>query len=391
MKLSLFICFLLSILSCSFSAPIYAAESSSDLRCPKANVLGPALFSKVCWDCHFPLYALGIKLWPGDQRRPKGANTQPLCLCTGTSGTTRMIGGTIGAFWPTKLLETTKVPYCFPTLFGTMMSGGSLFKSLGTGGGDAGGRDDLRAVFLNVHQYAFPLMYMLELSDNFNCNPEKSNGLDIMFISEFMPQWSHEPLSFYLHPEGALLAGNPIAQAAQIVDCTAASAPGSTPFDEIFFASGCWGHNYPVAGFDVGDGSMVSAESLLTTRFMFLLSRIGVLKKNYGSDNLCKNKWMPVLKKTPYRLQRLWPMSESSTANSDANGSGSGAGADDCDGVASCAIQKINIRSTNEVCCHNIGESTLIWGEWRHVPVKPDAHAVYLMWEWQDCCAGYAF
>jgi conjugal transfer pilus assembly protein TraU len=47
----------------------------------------------------------------------------------------------------------------------------------------------------------------------------------------------------------------------------------------------------------------------------------------------------------------------------------------------------MNICNVRGGCCHNLGENTMLWGEWRQRPATGQDF-VYLLWQWVDCCAG---
>lgn len=371
-----------------------------DLQCPDANVFGAKLITGICWSCMFPVYLAGIEMFDGRSGRPSGANDDALCYCEGDwdTGTLPTIGFSVGMYVPSRIVEAVRKPWCFPVLFGADMGDANLMDSGLNFGGDGPYKNNMDSESRSLyswHFYAFPLMKILDLFDLPQCNVDNYSTFDVMFMSEAFPNWYDSELAFLIHPE-SLLFGNPIAQAAQLADCTAASLPGGQALDPLFWSSGCWGSYYPVTG-HTGSGTSVQEASLASARAMYLLSRLGFLKRTVGEDAMCGGERMPVLKKSQYRLQQIFPVAESNN-----NDPGSNPAPPDIDladagdpptatettlDPTATIVPDFELSNVLGGCCHNFGENTMLWGEWRSRPATGQDF-VYVLWRWTDCCAG---
>ena len=361
-----------------------------DFQCPDANIFGQTLITGICWSCMFPVYLAGIEAFDGRNDRPDGANDDLACFCPGDWDTGRLptIGFSVGMYLPSRLMESVRKPWCFPALFGADLGDARIMDSALNFGGEGPYLNEMSSqsdALYTWHMYALPLMEILELMDLPQCNVDNYSSFDVMFMSEGFPHWYNEELAFLIQPE-ALIFGNPIAQAAQLIDCTAASV--DDPLDEIFWTAGCWGSFYPITGHSPGGGT-AQHPSLIASRAMFLISRLGFLKRTIGSDAMCGGERMPVLSKEQYRWQQLFPVAESS--NDDG---GSNPPPPDIDPATEVTIpdtqttaNDFDISNVRGGCCHNFGENTMLWGEWRSRPATGEDF-VFLIWRWTDCCAG---
>lgn len=367
--------------------------TAKDLLCPKVNLFGPKLMTDVCWSCFFPMYIAGVRTYGKSWKRPDGANDNAFCACD-SNGLFKIYGTTIGFWAPSRLIEVVRKPWCFPALIGAEIGdGNTLSGSLGLGG-DKTRTEGKANHFYNVHYYAFPLLEMLELTKQVSCSPDGFRSMDLISFSEAFPNWTDEELSALINPE-ALLFGNPVALAGQIADCTASSTPRLEPMDSMFWAAGCWGMIYPLSGKTVQNDGGPEVWSLTATKYLYLLSRIGLVRRKMGSDALCEGKIMPVMVKSQYRMQQLWPISEASASvtpkgdsgASDGGKSGGGTGTGTTSGGGAGTTDNVDMRTYQGSCCHRIGETAFTWGTWRQVPGKGE-DAVYLLWQWVDCCVG---
>lgn len=371
---------------------------AKDFHCPDANVFGSTLISGICWSCMFPVYLAGVEMFDGRNGRPSGANEDRLCFCPGDwdSGQMPTIGFSVGMYIPSRIVEVVRKPWCFPVLFGADMGDAEIMDGALSFGGDGPYKNNMdpetRSQY-TWHFYAFPLMEILELMDLPQCNVDNYSTFDVMFMSEAFPHWYDSELAFLIQPE-ALIFGNPIAQAAQLADCTAASL--GSGINEIFWTAGCWGSHYPVTG-DTGSGSSVQEASLASSRAMFLLSRLGFLKRTIGSDTMCGGARMPVLTKSQYKYQQIFPVAESRNADPgdnspppEINTADSGEDPTFDEPIldpAATIVPEYDINNVLGGCCHNLGENTMLWGEWRTRPATGQDF-VYILWRWTDCCAG---
>ena len=70
----------------------------------------------------------------------------------------------------------------------------------------------------------------------------------------------------------------------------------------------------------------------------------------FGNDALCGGSIYPMIPKSQYKMSMLFPIAEASGK-----------------------------------CCHPIGQSTFLWGEWRNIPAVGEDF-VYMLWRYTDCC-----
>ena len=372
--------------------------NAKDLQCPDAELFGAKLITGVCWSCMFPVYLSGFKMFDGRVDRPAGASNDRVCFCSGdlSEGKLPTIGFTVGMFMPSRLVEVVRKPWCFPSLFGADMGDPNVMDGSLAYGGSGRYKNNMDAeahAFWTWHLYAFPLMEIMELLDLPQCNTDNYSSFDLMFVSETFPHWYDSQLAFLVNPE-AMLFGTPVAQAAGLADCAAASV--DDPTNSVFWMAGCWGSHYPLTG-HTGTGSAPITASLAASRALFLLGRLGFLKRTVGSDTLCGGKKMPVLTKSQYRFQQLFPVPESNNNDAGSNppppeiniaNAGDPPSAPEADlDPAATKVPNINIGNVRGGCCHALGENTMLWGEWRTRPATGQDF-VYLLWRWTDCCVG---
>ena len=372
--------------------------NAKDLQCPDAEIFGKKLITGVCWSCMFPVYLSGFKMFDGRVDRPAGASNDRVCYCSGdlASGTLPTIGFTVGMFMPTRLVELVRKPYCFPSLFGADMGDAELMDGAMAFGGSGRYKNNMDAEAHSLwtwHLYAFPLMEIMELLNLPQCNTDNYSTFDLMFMSEAFPNWYDSQLAFLVNPE-AMLFGNPVAQAAGLADGAAAAV--DDPLNSVVWMAGCWGSHYPLTG-HTGTGSAPQTASLAASRALFLLGRLGFLKRTVGSDALCGGKKMPVLTKSQFRFQQIFPVPESNNNDSGTNpappdinlanvGDPPTSAEADLDPAAT-KVPDISIGNVRGGCCHALGENTMLWGEWRTRPATGQDF-VYLLWRWTDCCVG---
>ncbi len=124
-------------------------------------------------------------------------------------------------------------------------------------------------------------------------------------MTELDPLWQNSELTTILNPEAVLFA-NPVAYAACAADCVAATA--ALPIDALFWCSGCQGVMYPLNGKVAAQYGHVQGSRLAVQRMAFKLHRMGILWGSYGSEGLCSNYPMPIMKKSQYRIQATNPV-----------------------------------------------------------------------------------
>ena len=322
-----------------FPLPAAAADTPG---CPDAAVISGNLITNVDWDAVLPIRIAGITVGGGSSGIPSGAANETACVCNDSAGVPHP-GFTMSMWAPAQLEELVRVPGCMPTLGAVQLKLSNL-RLLGTAG--RGDREQNDGSFYHYHSYSFPLLYMLNLLDNKECMAGGYTDLDLMYMSELDPTWNNDDLAFFANPEAAAVA-NPIAQSACPVDATAAMT--GSPLDSLFWCAGSWGGLYPLSGNGYAIGSLGDRTSLLATRAIAAQTRRGLMYRTIGNDALCNGVLDPTFTKSGYKMSEFFPIAE---------GSGT----------------------------HPIGQTSLIWGEYRQVPGTGE-DAVYILWRWVDCCA----
>ncbi len=323
-------------------APAYA---SNDALCESSELLGPKLFTDICWSCLFPIKVAGAQFTPGTA--PVGSATQPACLCPKGSSSI-FTPGVVTSMWePSRIVEHVKTPGCSPTLGGARLPLGNKrsYGRLVTDNPSLVQRP--RGSFFHTHYYAFPLLQILDLYMPTNCNADGYLDLDIVSFTEIDPTWNNPTLAFFQHPESAAVA-NPIAQAACAAD-TAAIAAGSEPVQSLWWCNGSWGGTYPLSGHTFSqDPNRTSG--LLTAKLLAQQHRRGLARLTMGNENVCAPKVFPTLPKSQYKLTQFMPKAQTQKAMW-------------------------------------LGEHPYKWdgGPGRHIPGMSN-DTMYMIWRWTDCC-----
>jgi conjugal transfer pilus assembly protein TraU len=140
-------------------------------------LLGAKLINGICWDCAFPWRLMGNMTFGGNA--PKGATKKAVCTCNDSNGVPKP--GTTAGFWnPARIIEVVRNPWCSPTVGGKKLM--EAYRLVGNSR-----HSKLDDSFMNVHLLAFPVMQMLELLLDTQCNPESYVDLDFISMSEVDP------------------------------------------------------------------------------------------------------------------------------------------------------------------------------------------------------------
>jgi conjugal transfer pilus assembly protein TraU len=289
----------------------------------------------ICWKCLFPIKIAGFTIAKGGAD-PESVN-KLLCTC----GKPLPRVGIPVSFWePARLVDVTRTPYCLVNM------GGISVANTGTRGrGDIEEDQDTvtKKSFYQVHWYTYPVVYWLELLIDFVCL--ESLSIDLAYVTELDPLWNDDEKNSILNPE-ALLFGNVIAQAACAADCIAVTA--NLPLDPLFWCGGCQGSLYPFTGTVDHHTGGVQASLLIVQKMIARLHREGLLWGYMGEAGLCGKYFMPFIRKSQYRTQMTYPVS-------------------------------------NTKNCHPLGHTEIFWGAGKEFPYKGSDFG-YLIWRKRDCC-----
>ncbi len=340
----------------------FGATEEIEPTCPNSNFF-QKIVSETCWGCFFPIQAAGVRMGSPDLEynrpfdtgsgsppvqsssigpdMPSDANTDAFCTCQDNLGLPEF-GFTFGSWLPVNVIELVRMPYCSPTLGGVRLT--DELRYIG-GNKNDGGAGPQNTTMYHYHYFAYPLMFMLDMLSEPECNPGGYFDFDLMYLSELDPTWNEDELAVIATPEIAIFS-NPLAIAACIGDSVAATA--GYPIDSLFWCAGTWGGMYPFSGTVPANGSPPKITSLLAARVVALMHRRGLAYGTVGTSNMCDASFEPMIRKTQYKLNQTYPMPE-------ANGN------------------------------HWIGQSPLTWGEWRNIPAVGEDF-VHVLWRWTDCC-----
>lgn len=366
--------------------------SASDFTCPNAKIFGTGLISNVCWSCMFPIRVFGVNIGSGSV--PDGAYRSPLCACPDPLLGIPIPGIPLSMWEPARLVEVVREPYCSPVLGGSSLKGG--FNGFRLSGVAAG--DEVPRQYYNVHYWAFPLHLMLGILTG-SCTNDGFVDLDLMYMSELDPTHADDELALLTGAEGVAVSSL-VAQSACPADCIASSI--GKPIDSLFWCAGCWGHLYPFTGNLAVSRVPPRNAALIATKELAKLHRAGLAWRTVGEKAMCGAYIYPVLPKTQYKLSQLYPMPEASgtfrkstgTCNDDPKESGSGDSTGssnsvdtgpDSDGNSPSISGIVGTCLSHKGCCHAIGSSQYLWGEWRNIPAIGEDF-VEMVWRYKDCC-----
>lgn len=320
---------------------------------------------------------MGITFMDGRSGVPGDASRKLVCVCGGdlSRGELPKIGFTVGFWAPAKIIDVTRKPYCLPSLGGIQMPIDNLDFLNGGANQGRGQRDE---AYANWVLYASPLIYMLRLLDEGACASDGVMDFDILHMSPLFPTQNDVTgrYTLFLNPEMVLLSSS-TALLAMPIDAIASTA--GHPTNSLFWVAGSWGKIYPMTGFD-GLGRMVDPvrfTSLISTRALALLHRLGMLNETIGDENLCKRNPRFILRKDAYRWQMLAPSPERSGFPTGYTSS-----------LTTNQVREVSPPTRGGTCNHATGASTVGWGMWRDVPTTGEDHT-YMIFQWTDCCFGF--
>ena len=294
----------------------------------------------ICWSCLFPISIGGLKIWPSNRPDPDNPGS-PVCLCG-------LRPGIAMGFWePVRLADVSMKPWCFVNLGGLKLDPGFDigYKTM-AGPSAVGGGTQYNSQW-NVHWYAYPLIYWMELVADFLCL--ETGSVDILYITEIDPLWQDSELTAIINPEAVLFA-NPLALAACAADCVLATT--KLPSDSLFWCAGCQGSMYPLNGNVSATIGHVQASRLALSRFAYKLHRELVAWGTMGGKGLCGKYLMPVMRKQQYRFQAVNP----------------------------------NPQTSGRYACAPIGASTTFMSAGQVYPAIGEDMG-YLVWRKRNCCA----
>jgi len=306
---------------------------SSALMAKEGKFINP--ITDVCWECLFPITLSGFNVTPNTPDQAK--YTTRVCVCKGTPPKV----GVPLTFWePLYLVDVTRHAYKLMGLGGVSVGKESI-KNRGSVGLTNDGAS--KSSFYHVHFYTYPIFAIFGFFEDFVCSHK--GDFELGYMSELDPTWNDDRLSVILNGEAALF-GNPVAQLACVADCLSASL--GKPQDKLFWCGGCQGSLYPFTGTVAHHVGAVQASSLLVHRVIAKMHR-SFLLRGYDKKEFCESKIMPIIKKSLYKTQLVYPVAQTKGK------------------------------------CHSLGKTNVIWGAGKSFPYGGEDF-VYLIWNKKQCC-----
>ena len=267
----------------------------------------PNPVTDICWSCMFPMEIGPVKIPAGVER---GNFDPPLpFLCTCMTPLPRI--GVAISFWePANTAEVVREPFCSPTLGGRLATFPFLVN--GTNNASIDGRKG--DAFYHVHWIRYPLLNWLGIIPKSSCMA-LYDSFDVAYLSELDPLWQDDELSFILNPEAVLFA-NPIAQLACAADAVT-SAAANFGLDPLFWCSGSQGSVFPLDGEIRDHNGGVDSSLLAAHRMIFKMHREGLAMDTSTLLSLaaCNPIPQPVMRKTQYKQQMMYPIPNPFNAN----------------------------------------------------------------------------
>ena len=304
----------------------------------------------ICWSCILPISIGQFKVGGGmsPSKRDTKNPSSPLCACSRGGQPIPIPGITLGFWEPARMIDVTRSKFCMVGLGINLGSNNSV--SMGTYNRAHGKGRIAHNSFYHLHYYVYPLIYWLELITDLICLEQAT--FDVAYLSELDPMWNDEKIQTLLNPE-AFLFGNPAAQAACVLDCVSSTV--DMPRDELFWCSGCWGNIYPFSGANADHVGGVQNSSLLSSRILAKMHRVGLAKSTSTSSAsingaICKKQTALKIKKSQYKLQMVYPKS-----------------------------------TRGAIGCWPVGMSDMLYSSFREYPWDGQDWS-YVIWRKRNCC-----
>ena len=271
---------------------------------------------------------------------PTGASSF-LCACPDPPG----VGVATGFWEPVRMVDVVRSPFCMVGLGGV-----SLDPGLDVPRGARWLADNkTQRSFYQVHWYVNPILYYMEVILDDPCL--EKGTLDVAYITEVDPLWNDDELTAIINPEAVLFA-NPVSQAVCAADCIAATS--GFPIDDLFWCAGCQGSIYPMNGNVAYHIGGVKASVLLVERMAAKMHRQLTTWSAYGDSGLCGYYMQPIMAKSQYKMEMLYPIPNTSK---DAAGR----------------------------CCQPMGRTEILWGSRKEYPIDGEDFN-YLLYRKRNCC-----
>ena len=256
----------------------------------------PNIFTEIAWLNMFPIQIGGVKIY--DAGIPDtGKNVSAICFC---GSPIPMIGITVSFWEPAGFLEAVFDPGCLPTL-GLDLNLGLLGMERHHGGyRHVSSKTSESSYTAQVHWIKAPLLSILKILVDVLCI-ENYVDIDVAYLSEPNPLWQDDMMSVFLTPEAFLFA-NPVLSFACMADATKTAF--GLPIDKLFWCMGGWSSVYPLTK-NLSQDSLPVGAAAIVSRLLYQMHRFGIMKDR--AINPCNDVFIPIWRKSHYRLQPLRP------------------------------------------------------------------------------------
>lgn len=302
----------------------------------------PNLATDICWSCSFPMkFGAGAITLPAStaQEDTPNAGGAPICACG-------LNPGVKVSFWePVRHVDVVRKPFCM-----SAMGGVEIDPGFDAPNGTQTKKDHTStSSFYQAHWYVDPVMVVLGAVLDSPCLEQ--SVFDVAYMTEFDPLWNDDELTSILNPD-SFLFGNLISRLACGVDCVFSTIGFGS--NTLFWCAGCQGSMYPLNGHVAAHIGGVQASSLIVSRLINKMHRMGLMWAANGSEGMCGYYPQPLMDKTNYKYQMHFPVAQ-----------------DKIDGK----------------CCQPLGRSTILWGAGKEIPGVGEDFA-YMIFRKRDCCQG---
>ena len=294
----------------------------------------------VCWECLFPISIGPINIGSATGAPDIPNPSSPICLC---GSPIPRIGLSIGVWEPARLVDVTRIPWCFPNLGGLTINPGwhAARGRTGSSGGD--GASGIRLARAPLYVPA-PLVDRRAPRHGLPRGRRLRHRVDV----GTRPGLARRRAQLPAQPGGGAVREPPGAGGVRgrLRDRNRRAAAG-----RALLVRGLPGRDVPADRQRHGARGGVQASLLASQRLLYRLHRAGLAWGTSGSAALCARYPMPVMKKSQYR----WQMTQPVPATSPLTG------------------------------CNPTGRSSVLWETLRELPVAGENFG-YLLWRKRNCC-----
>lgn len=285
-----------------------AAQASGAPQCREVEDSFAVALSQMNINNMYPITLAGstIATSGGARNCPSMMNIST-CTCPGRLYGTPTPGVMYTMYMPQYVSEVVGTPGCSPILGGEQILGDSYAYQQSPADFFGGAGDDNASV-RQVHWMNYPVFAVIGMIMDAICL-HSSNVLDMAYMTEVDPIWQDELWAALFSPEGSLFASVE-AMLASIPDSIAASFVKCN-IDPFVWTGGA-GHIYPWSGVTNTSPDELTTAARAVQEFTARHARVGMLWTTVTPLATCGPTMNPLLPKSQYRTDLLWPNGKTS-------------------------------------------------------------------------------